>query len=128
MFSCWNLRITLLIWPSFTLGTILMTIPESSSKNIYPCFPYTLRKLSKSIMPVLFLPDKVEIFLDSSTKAIGTTPKFFKIWTLTMTVREGSGITKGKIGRKQFKYLRETEISTLKIVWNMQPSYLVYTA
>lgn len=44
-----------------------------------------------------------------------------------MTVRKGSGITKGKIGGKQFKYLRETEISTLKIVWNMQPSYLVYT-
>ena len=74
-----------------------MTIPESSPRNVYPCFAYTLRKLSKSIMLMPFLPESEEIFLDSSTKAIGLTPKFSKIWTLSL---KGSGITKGKNGRK----------------------------
>lgn len=77
-----------------------MTVPESSPRNIYPCFTYTLRKLSKSIMSMTFLPEREEIFLDSSTKAIGLTPKLFKIWTLSMKRKESSGITKGKNGKK----------------------------
>lgn len=74
-----------------------MTIPESSPRNVYPCFTYTLRKLSKSIMPMPSLPESEETFLDSSAKAIGLTPKFFKNRTPST---KGSGITKGKNGRK----------------------------
>lgn len=56
-------------------------------------------------MPMTFLSKSEEIFFDSSTKAIGLTSMFFKIWTLLMKV---CGIIKGKKSKKTSFNTRET--------------------
>lgn len=54
--------IKLIIWSLFIRVQYpyrwLMTTPESSPGNTYPHFTYTLRKLSKSNMPMPFSPER----------------------------------------------------------------------